>query len=136
MGQVEIIVDGVLVAIEFLIQDMIVWRFLGQVLNEVGNLLMTLVLPGWGAAPVTVEGLLHLLHLFDGSLFSVLLHTGVDCGVDFQAILVEVHTIFFAPVLQLVLDGFAEVERLTIVIILNAIVQTDRFDFQRVISLL
>ena len=83
-----------------------------------------------------VEGFLYLLHLLDGRLFGIALHAGVDGGVDFQAVLIKVIAVLLAPVLQMVLHGFAEIERLSVVVVLNAIVQFDGLDLQRVVGLL
>ena len=74
VGQVEIVVDGILVAVELLRQVFIHGLTLGDILDEVLDLDMALVLPGVDAAPVAVEGLLYLFHLFDGSLLGIFLH--------------------------------------------------------------
>ena len=55
MGQVEIIVDGVLVTFELLIQILIDGLSLCNVLDEVRNLLIMLVAPGVNVAPMGVE---------------------------------------------------------------------------------
>ena len=97
---------------------------------------MALVLPGIGASPVAVERLLHLLHLLHGSLFGILLHAGVDGGIDFQSVLIEVVAVLRAPFLQVVLHRLTEIEGLSVVVVLNAKVQLHRLYLQRVVGFL
>ncbi len=88
MRLVEVVVDGVSVAVVLLREVFVDWQLLGQVLDEVGNLHMTLILPGIGVTPVGIEVALYLLHLFDGCSLGILLHASVDSGIDFQTVLV------------------------------------------------
>ena len=83
MGLVQVIVDGVFIAVEFLGEVFVNGQSLGNILDETFDFDVALVLPGVCAAPVLVEGLLHLFHLLDGGLLSILLQAGVDSGVDF-----------------------------------------------------
>ena len=118
MGQVEIVVDGVFVAVEFLREVFVDGLSLGDVLDEVFDFLMALVLPRIGGAPVLIEGLLHLFHLLDGSLFGIFLHARVDGGVDFQTFGIEgvaVVEVFLAPVFQIVGHSLTEVVGIAIV---------------------
>ena len=74
VGQVQVVVDGVLVAVVFLREVFVDGLPLGDVLDEVLDLYVALILPGICASPVLVEGLLHLFHLLVGSLLGILLH--------------------------------------------------------------
>ncbi len=80
-------------------------------------------------APMVVEVLLHLLHLFMHRLLSVFLHSCVESSVYFQAIAVEI--IFWIPViiaevlLEIIRDILTEIQGLTIVVFLHLKVQHD-----------
>ena len=118
VGQVQIVVDGVFVAVVFLREVFVDGLSLGDVLDEVLDLHVSLVLPGVRAAPVLVEGLLHLLHLLEGGLFGIFLHARVDGGVDLQSFGIEGVTIVevvLAPVLQIVGHSLAEVVGVAVV---------------------
>ena len=136
VGQVQIIVDRVLITLEALLKVLIDRQTLGYVFDEVGNLLMTLVLPGVDASPVVIELLLQFLHLVPGCLFGILLHARINSGVDLQTIRIEVVAVFVAPFAQIVLYGLAEIGGLTIIGILDAIVEVDGHHFERVVGLL
>ena len=91
-----IIVDGIWIVREFCHQILIECLTLCDALDEIWYFLVVFVLPRILSqpfpfasltsvdAPVAVEILLNLLHLFYGSFFSIFLHTGIDGGVDFQ----------------------------------------------------
>ena len=96
---------------------------LSNVLDEMRNDVVVFVAPWVFFAPVVVEVLLHLLHLFDSCLFSILLQTRVDGGIDFQSTAVEVFSILLAPVLQVVGHSLTEIESLTVVVGLDAEVE-------------
>ena len=89
-----------------------------------------------GVEPQVVEVALHLLHLLACGFFGIALHACVDGGIHLQSVAVEVVAVLLAPALQVVLDGLAEVERLTVVVVLHAEVQLDGFRRQRVVGLL
>ena len=55
---------------------------------------MSFVLPRVCDAPMLLETLLEYLHLLDGSLYRVFLHTGVQCGVYLQTVGLEVLFVF------------------------------------------
>ena len=82
MREVEIIVDGILISVEFLCKILVDRLSFGDIFDEMGYFLMTLILPGVSRAPMLVERLLYLLHLFDGSFFGIALQAGVDSSVD------------------------------------------------------
>ena len=89
-----IVVDRVDIVGIFGKQGLVEGLPLGNLLNKVGNDLMIFILPWFLSepvgrlitidAPVVVEILLHLLHLFARRFFSIFLHARVDSGVDFQ----------------------------------------------------
>ena len=89
---------------------------------------MAFVLPGIHAAPMFVEGLLQLAHLVPCGLLGILLHAGVDGGIDFQTVGIEVNAVIAAPFFQVVGQGLAEVGGLTVVDLLYAVVQFNLFD--------
>ena len=136
VGQVQVVVDGVLVARKLLGEQFVVGLALGDVLDEMGDLHVMLILPGIGRAPVVVEVLLHLHHLLAGSLLGVFLHTGVDGGVDLQAVGIEVVAVVLAPFPQVVGHRLAEVGSLTVVGVLHAVVEVDLEFLQRVADFL
>ena len=128
MREVEIIVDGILIAIVFLREVFVDGLSLCDVLNEVFDFLMALVLPGVGRAPVLVEVVLHLSHLLAGGLLGVFLHAGVDGGVNLQTFGIEgvaVVEVILAPVLQIVGQCLAEVVGIAVVGRLHAVVEFD-----------
>ena len=128
VGQIEVVVDGVLVAIEFLGEVFVDGLSLGDVLDEVLDLHVVLVLPGIGAAPVGIEGLLHLFHLLDGCLFGIFLHARIDGGVDLQSFGIEgvaIVEIVLAPAFQIVGHSLAEVVGIAIVGGFDAVVEFD-----------
>ena len=86
MGEVKIIVDGILISIEFLRQIFVDGLTLGNIFDKMGDFLMTLILPGVGGAPVRIEIVLHLSHLLASSLLSIFLHASIDGGVDLQTL--------------------------------------------------
>ena len=132
MRQVQIIVDGVLLTIKLLVEVSVVSCLLCQILDEVRHFLMPFVLPGRGRAPVVVERLLHLFHLLDSCFLGIALHTGVNGGVNLQAVTVEVVAVFTTPGLQFVLDSLTEIKRLSVVVVLDTIVEVDGFHLQRI----
>ena len=134
MGLVEVVVDGVLLVAELLLQVFVDGQLHGQVLDEAGYLHVALVLPGRCVAPVVVEAGLYHPHLLDGGLLGIALHAGVEGGVDFEAFGVEgvaVIVVLLAPVLQVVGHGLAEVVGLAVVGALYAVVELDVLPFQR-----
>ena len=135
MGLVQVVADRVLVAIELLREILIHGLSLGDVLDEILDLDMSLVLPRVCRSPMVVEGLLYLLHLLVGSLFGILLHARVEGGVDLQPLGIERVTIVvvvLAPVFQIVGHSLAEVVGVAIVGRFYAVVEFDVEQFQRV----
>ena len=129
---IHVIINGIGIAIELLIQYLIVFTTLGDVLDKVGNLLPSFVAPRGLTAPMIVEPLLYGAHLFLHSLFSIALHTSVEGCIDLQSIGIEVYVVCLRPIFEIVLDGFAEIEGTPIVGLLNGIVQVDGYLRQRV----
>ena len=84
MREVKIIVYGIQIAVEFLCKIFVDGLTFGNVLDEIGDFLMTFVLPRVGGAPVLVEGLLNLFHLFDGGLLGIALQACIDGGIYLQ----------------------------------------------------
>ena len=128
MWQVQVVVDGILVVVVFLREVFVDGLSLGDVLNEVLDLHMALILPGIDRAPMLVEGLLHLFHLFVGSLLGIFLHAGVDGGVDFQTLGIKgvtVIKVFLAPAFQIIGHSLAEVVGIAIVGTFYAVVKFD-----------
>ena len=128
VGQVQVIRDGVLVAVVFLREVFVDGLPLGNVLDEVLDLDVPLVLPGVGASPVLVEGLLYFLHLLVGSLLGIFLHTGVDGGIDLQAFGIEgvaIVEVFLAPAFQIVGHSLAKVVGIAVVGRLHTVVKFD-----------
>ena len=135
MGQVQVVIDGILVAVELLGEILVDRLSLGDILDEVLDLHVVGILPGVDGAPVAVEGLLQLLHLLVGSLLGILLHAGVDGGVDLQSLGVEgvaVVVVVLAPALQVVGHGLAEIVGVAVVDTLDAVVELDLEFLQRV----
>ena len=87
-------------------------------------------------APVIVEVLLYLLHLFASSILGIFLHTGVDGGVNLQTTGIEVVTFLLAPVFQIVGNSLTEVFRLSVVVLLYLEVELDRHLLQLVVTIL
>ena len=118
---------------------------LGNALNEVGDDLMLLVLPGFLTkpvgilfavdVPVVVEVLLYLSHLFACGIFSILLHAGIYRGVYLQSAGIQVVTLVLAPVCQIVSHSLAEVFGLSVVVFLHLEVELDRFLTEGVVFL-
>ena len=118
MREIEIIVDGILVSVEFLGEVFVDRLSLGDIFDEMGNFLMAFVLPGIGVAPVLVEGLLHLFHLLDGSLLSIALQAGVEGSVDLQTFGIEgvaVVEVVLAPIFQIIAHSLAEVVGIAVI---------------------
>ena len=91
---------------------------------------MTLILPRIHISPMLVERFLHLFHLFDGSLLSIMLHPAVQGGINFQSFrIVGIGTIvaieFLAPCFHPVCYRFAEIVGIAVIGILHTIVQLD-----------
>ena len=82
MGLIEIIRDGVGLVGEFLQQPIIHGLFACDALDEVGYHPSALVNPRVVLAPMVLEVLLNLPHLFDGSILCVFLHTRVEGGIN------------------------------------------------------
>ena len=127
VGLVHVVVDGVGVVVELLRQLLVVFAADGYVLDEVGDFLTPFVTPRGLTAPMAMEALLNEAHLLLHSLFSIALKTGVEGRVDAQSIGVEVDVVGFRPCVQILLDGFAEIEGTTIVGLLHGIVQVDGY---------
>ena len=118
----------------FLLELFVVGLTLGNAFDESGYLLMLLVLPWICVAPVVLEVALHLLHLLDGSSLGILLHTGVDGGVDLETAGIEVVAVVLAPILEVVGNSLAEICSLTVVVALDAIVEGDGLEFESVVG--
>ena len=141
MRQVQIVIDRVLITLELMTQKFIIRCLLSQILDKVGNLNVALVLPRICAAPVRVKALLHLLHLLYGSLFGILLHARVECGVNLQSlgvvgVFVVLAIVVGTPALHPVAHSLAEVVSLAVVGILYAVIQLNLQLLQRVALLL
>ena len=134
MGLVHPIIHRVGVIGIFLLEQFVVGLTLGDALDEACYLLMLLILPGIGVAPVVLEVALHLLHLLDGGSLGILLHAGVDGGVDLQTAGIEVVAVVLAPVLEVVGNSLAEICGLTVVVALDAIVERDGLEFECVVG--
>ena len=89
-----------------------------------------------GAAdvPVVVEVLLYLLHLLAGCIFCILLHAGIDGGINLQTAGIEVVTFVFTPVFQVVGYSLTEVFCLSVVVFLYLEIELDRLIFQLIVS--
>ena len=126
--KVEIIIDGILISVEFLREIFVDRLALSDILDEVLDFLMTLILPGISRTPVGVEVTLHLSHLLAGSLFGIFLHAGVDGCVDLQTFGIKgitVVKVFLAPVFQIIGHSLAEVISIAVVGRLHAVVESD-----------
>ena len=93
MGLVEVVHDGVAVALILSVEVFAVWRAAGYVFGKAGYLASAGILPGIGAAPMVVEPLLHGLHLRPHGFFGIGLHARVDGGVDAQSVGIEVELV-------------------------------------------
>ena len=107
------------------LQFLIERQLLGNAFDEVGYHPVVLILPRLRVPPMTVEVLLHLAHLLRNSLFGILLHLGVDGGIDSQATAIQVVPVFGTPVIKIIGHCFTEVLGLTIVVRLNTVLQLD-----------
>ena len=136
MGLVEIECNRVFIAFISLFQIFVYRQFGGDTLDESLNLLVSLVLPRIGASPMVIEILLYHHHLFACRLFGIFLHLGVDGRIDFQSTVVEVISIFFAPVFQIGSNRFSEIVGLSVVVALYAVVERYGVCFQRVVCYL
>ena len=81
---VEIVLNGVWVIRKACQQVFIYWLFLCYSFYEVWYDFVILVLPRILVSPMVVKVALYLLHLLDCSFLGILLHTGVDGGVNLQ----------------------------------------------------
>ena len=102
---------------------------------------MALVLPWVSRTPVSVEGLLYLLHLFYCGLLGILLHASVEGGVNLQTfsvvgIFLVLAVVVGTPSLHKVGHSLAEVVCLSVVCVLNAVVELDLKLLKRVALLL
>ena len=141
VGQIQVVIDRILITIELALQYFIIRCLLGQILDKVWNLYVTLVLPRVSRSPVRVEGLLNLLHLLYCSLFGILLHACIERGVNLQTLsVVGIFLVFAvvvgAPAFHPVGHSLTEVVGLAVVCILNAVVELDLQLLQRVALLL
>ena len=96
---------------------------------------MTLILPGIRTSPMCVEGLLHLLHLFDSSNFSIFLHARVNGCVNLQSFCIVgvgtfVTIVFTTPFLHPVTYSLSEVVGFPVVGVFYTIVEFDFNLFQ------
>ena len=132
MWQVHIVIDRVGIIVILLCQNLVVIASYSDVLDEVGNFLPTLIAPRRLVAPMAVESLLNEAHLLLHRLFGIALQTGVERRVYLQAIGVEVDVILLRPILQIILDGFAEMEGTPIVGFLDRVVEVDGYLHQRI----
>ena len=97
---------------------------LRNLLDEIGNQLPVLISPGLFFSPVIPEVLLDLPHLFCGSLLCIFLQTGIQCGIDCQPTGIEIVTVVFTPILQICGNIFAEIESLTVIVVLYLYIKT------------
>ena len=82
---------------------------------------------------MVVEVLLYLFHLLAGCIFSILLHAGIDGGINLQTAGIEVVTFVFTPVFQVVGYSLTEVFSLSVVVFLYLEVELDRLSLQLVV---
>ena len=122
MRSIQVIVDRILITIILLVEIFVIRQFFGKVFNEVWNLLSTLIAPRIHIQPMVVKTLLDNLHLFDDSLFRILLHTRINGCIDFQTIPVKVNIILIAPFTEVTCYGITVIERLSVVVVLHTIV--------------
>jgi hypothetical protein len=99
-GRVHHNVDRVGVVFVALLQPLVEAGPLGYHFNESGNFAVIFVHPRVAALPVLVEAALHVAHLLPHGGFGLFLEAGVDGGVDFQAVGVEVVAVFLAPLVE------------------------------------
>ena len=137
-----IIGDRIWIVWEFCQQILIERLLFCDVLDEVWYHLVVLVLPRFFAqpfsftclstadAPVIVEVLLNLLHLFTGCILGILLHAGINGCINLQTAGIEIVTFFLTPVFQVIGYGFAEVLSLSVIVLLYLEVEFDRKLFQ------
>ena len=102
---------------------------------------MMLILPRVGTSPMRIEGLLHLLHLLDGRVLSIFLHSRVNGGVYLQTFRIVCIGTFFTiviatPVFHPVAYSLTEVVGFSVVGIFYTVVEFDFRLFQRVTFLL
>ncbi len=127
MWLIEIVVHGVGLSRILSRKVFIDRQPLGDTLNETRNHLAVLVYPRVVIAPMVLEVALNDLHLFASSILSILLHPTVDGGVDFQATGIEVISLVEeAVLLEVVRNILTEVERLTIIVLLNLVIELHR----------
>src|SRR5574344_39245 len=106
---------------------MIIFRkFLYFIFNKSWYHISVFIYPRITIAPMCFEVLLYDSHLFYCSFLSVFLHLGINCGVYFQTTGVEVISILFAPVFQIVGYSFTEISSLTVVSVFYTVLQFDR----------
>ena len=133
MRQIQVIIDRILVAIEFL-REIFVYRLsLSDILDKVLDFNVALILPRIRVAPVAIESFLYLLHLFECCLFGIFLHTCVDGGIDFQSLCIERITIIevvLAPAFQIVGYSLSEVIGITIIGTFHTVIEFYLFLFQ------
>ena len=137
-----VIFDGVRIVGETLLQGLVERQALRNLVDEHWNGLAGLVTPrllakpigvlGAIDIPVVVEVLLHLLHLFACRIFSVLLHLGVDGGVNLQAGAIQVITVLLTPRPQVICDGLTEIHGLSVVVFLNLELEDNGYLLERV----
>ena len=118
MRLVQVVGDGISLVAVFMGQILVGRCLFGQFFDEARNFLPIPVPPRSLRAPMCIKPFLYFTHLTVDSFFGILLHPAVECGINFQSVAIEVCIIFFAPFLQFIGYGFAEIECRTSVIIL------------------
>ena len=138
VGLVHVVVDRVQV-VGIAGQQLVVDRRVARlVLDKVGDGLVVLVEPAVLIAPMAAEVALHNLHLLADGLLGILLHPGVERGVNLQAVAlqVEFEAFLVRNAFHLVGYSLAEVGRHTGIVGLEGVLQVDGQCRYRVILLL
>ena len=138
VGLVHVVVHRVQVVGVTRQQLMVDGRVAGLVLDKVGDGLVVVVEPAVVVAPVALEVLLHDAHLLAHGLLGILLHLGVERGVDLEAVTLQVQlqAMGLSDILNLACHRLAEVGCHAVVVGLDGILQVDGQRRHRVILVL
>ena len=94
------------------------------------------IYPAWTITPLGIKVALHHTHLLTHRLLGIALHAGVDGGVNFETIAIEINVVVFAPVAHFLHQCHLEIGTLVVLLSLRGVLYVEVLLAQAVIFFL
>ena len=91
MRFVQVVVDRISITPISVFQIFIYRQSFGNIFDETGNFYVPFILPWMSVSPMAVKALLNHSHLFVHGFLRIFLHFGVEGGVYFQTVGIDIN---------------------------------------------